>query len=175
MTATAAPAVALIWAMSDNGVIGRAGGLPWRLPEDMRYFMATTSRKAVIMGRKTFESMKAPLPRRRNIVITRSEDYERPGIDVAPSLEGALAIAADYSAQHHLDEICVAGGSDIYRVALPRADRLYVTRVHAQIDGDVHFPAVPWHDFEQRWSRRFAALPAHDHDFTIEMWTRRAP
>lgn len=169
-----APAIALIWAMADNGVIGAAGGLPWRLPEDLRFFMMTTSRKAVIMGRKTFESMKAPLPRRRNIVVTRDAGYDRAGIDVAASFDHAVALAAIHSAEQRLDEIAVAGGSEIYRLALPRADRLYVTRIHAEIDGDTVFPPVPWDAFERCWQRRYDNLPAHDHSFTIEMWERPA-
>jgi dihydrofolate reductase len=170
-----APKLALIWAMADNGVIGAAGGLPWRLPQDLRFFMMTTSRKAVIMGRKTFESMKAPLPRRRNIVVTRDAGYDRAGIDVAASFEGAVDIATRYSAEQRLDEIAVAGGSEIYRLALPQADRLYVTRIHAEIDGDTMFPAVPWDAFARCWHRRYDDLPAHDHSFTIEMWERPTP
>ncbi len=160
--------------MARNGVIGNAQGLPWRLPEDLRFFMRTTARKPVIMGRKTFETMKAPLPRRLNIIVTRDASYAREGISVATSLDAALEIARVYCAAQGLDELIVAGGSEIYRQALPLAQRLYVTTVAAEPSGDTVFPDVDWSAWERCWYREFTALDAHDHDFSIAQWRRRA-
>lgn len=159
--------------MARNRVIGSNQGLPWRLPEDMRFFMMTTTGKPVIMGRKTFESMKAPLPRRLNIVVTREAGYVREGVQVAGSFEAALAFARTYCEEMHCNEIIVAGGSEIYRLALPHAGRLYVTRIAADIEGDTHFPEMDWSGWQQCWKRDYLQLPAHDYDFSIAQWQVR--
>ncbi|MEM1433811.1 MAG: dihydrofolate reductase [Pseudomonadota bacterium] len=168
------PAVALIWAMTRNGVIGAAQGLPWRLPDDMRFFMMTTAAKPVVMGRKTFESMKAPLPRRTNIVVTRDAAYDRSGIQVAPSLPAALDVARGVCSETGRDELIVAGGAEIYRQALPHAQRLYVTLIDAEIDGDTVFPEVPWDRFRTVWRHDFGQRPAHDYSFSIAMYEVQA-
>lgn len=164
------PAVALIWAMTRNGVIGAAQGLPWRLPDDMRFFMMTTAAKPVVMGRKTFESMKAPLPRRTNIVVTRDSAYDRKGIRLAPSLPAALAVARDVCSETGRDELIVAGGAEIYRQALPYAHRLYVTHIDAELEGDTVFPEVPWDRFRMVWRHDFGQRPAHDYPFSIALY-----
>lgn len=169
-----APAVALIWAMTRNRVIGRSGGLPWRLPEDLQFFMRTTTSKPNIMGRKTLESMKAPLPRRANIVITRQADYSRPGVEVAGDLDGALAMARRHCTEAGRDELMVIGGAEIYRQALPLADRLYVTHIEVDLEGDTHLPEVNWSRFEERWRCDFGHPPAHDFPFSIAMYEVRA-
>ena len=115
--------LALIWAMAENGLIGAGGGLPWRLPDDMRHFMDTTMGKPVIMGRKTFESMKAALPGRANIVLTRDRTWRRDGAEVVGDLDAALALAEARAGAHGVDEVMVIGGADIYALALPRARR----------------------------------------------------
>lgn len=120
--------------MAENRVIGRAGRLPWRLPADMRYFKQLTSGHTVIMGRKTFESMDGPLPDRRNVVLTRRGDYHPAGTTVVRDLDQALALAVGES------EVFVVGGAEVYRLALPRADRLYLTVVHTTVEGDTAFP-----------------------------------
>lgn len=131
--------VTLVAAVAENGVIGREGGLPWRLSTDMRRFKATTMAKPVVMGRKTWESFpKRPLPGRRNIVITRDRGYEAEGAEIAGGLEEALALARAERAA----EVCVIGGGEIYAQALPFADRLDITHVLANIDGDTRFPAI---------------------------------
>ena len=168
------PAIALIWAMTRNGVIGAAQGLPWRLPDDMRFFMMTTAAKPVIMGRKTFESMKAPLPRRTNIVVTRDVAYDREGIRVAQSLPAALDVARDVCSDTGRDELIVAGGAEIYRQALPQAHRLYVTLIDAEIDGDTFIPDVDWHRFRLIWRHEFGQRPAHDYPFSIAMYEVQA-
>lgn len=131
--------VTLVVAVAENGVIGRDGGMPWRLSTDMRRFKATTMGKPVVMGRKTWESFpKRPLPGRHNIIVTRDPAYAAEGASVVASLEAALALARGEGAE----EVCVIGGGEVYAAALPCADRLDVTHIMAQIDGDTRFPAI---------------------------------
>ena len=135
--------VALIAAIADNGVIGNKGGMPWRLPADLRQFRRLTMGHHLILGRKTWQSIGKPLEGRRILVLSRSETVEPPGAEPCPSLDEALAIAEAAGD----DEPFVAGGAEIYRLALPRADRLYLTRVHARPAGDVRFPTLD----AERW------------------------
>jgi dihydrofolate reductase len=128
--------VALIAAVAENGVIGRDGGLPWRLPADLRRFKALTLGKPVIMGRRTWQSIGRPLPGRRNIVVSRDPDFTAEGVEVVASLDAALDRVAD------VEEAMVIGGGEIYVQALPRADRLHITHVHATVAGNAHFPAI---------------------------------
>ena len=133
------PVIALIVAVAENGVIGREGKLPWRIPEDMKWFRERTAGKPLIMGRKTWESFpKRPLPGRTNIVITRDRGYQAEGAVVVVSFEAALDVAAG----EEPDEVMVLGGAEIYRLALPRATRIYLTRVHAAVEGDTYFPPL---------------------------------
>ncbi len=167
--------VALIWAMAENRVIGRDNRLPWRLPTDMQFFMHSTVAKPVIMGRNTFESMKAPLPGRTNIVVTRSADYAlrvAPGVQVASSFESALELAQAVCERDQRTEMMVAGGSAIYAAGLAVATRLYVTTVHADIEGDTYFPVVDWEQWRNVWSRRYEIDARHKHPFTIAQWDR---
>jgi len=129
----------LVVAIARNGVIGRGGGLPWRLSTDLKRFKAITMGKPVIMGRKTWESIGRPLPGRFNIVVSRNRAFAAEGAAMAGSLEEAIAIA---EREGEGDEICVIGGSDIFREALPRADLLHVTHVDADVEGDVFFPEI---------------------------------
>lgn len=135
--------IAIYVAIAANGVIGREGGLPWRLSSDLKRFKADTMGKPVIMGRKTWESIGRPLPGRPNIVVTRDGAYDAPGAEVAGSLEDAIGIAEGLAAGlPAADEICVIGGGEIYRQALPLAARLHVTHVIAEPEGDTRFPAI---------------------------------
>lgn len=165
--------ISLIWAMAENGVIGRGSSLPWRLPKDMQFFMAATMGKPVIMGRKTFESMKAPLAGRTNIVMTRDPGYERAGVKVVPNFAEALKAAKAQCLVDGVGEIMVAGGAEIYRLALAVATRLYVTRVHAEVDGDTYFPEVDWSDWEEARTESFDADDRHSHPFSISVYNRR--
>ena len=166
--------IALIWAMAANGVIGRDNRLPWRLPADMQFFLMTTMSKPVIMGRKTFESMKAPLPGRTNIVVTRNASYQAaPGVVVVDSFDIALDRAREQCLADGRDEIMVAGGEGIYKLALPQATRLYVTQVQADIDGDTKFTDVDWSQFSQLWRREYPADRRHPHAFSISQWDRK--
>lgn len=138
--------LSLILARADNGVIGKEGALPWRLPEDMRHFKALTMGKPCIMGRKTWESLPAkfrPLPGRANLVVTRQTGFPAPGARAAPSLEAALAAVPE------AEEVLVIGGAMLYAAALPAACRIYLTEIHAEYDGDAFapdFPAAEWRE-----------------------------
>ena len=136
------PRLVLVAAVAENGVIGRDGGMPWRLPGDLKHFKKTTLGKPVIMGRRTFESIgRKPLPGRQNIVLTRDKDFRADGVTVAATLDEALQIAEREAAKLSAGEIAVIGGSTLYEETLPRADRLYLTEVHASPEGDTHFPS----------------------------------
>jgi len=138
------PHIALVVAVADNGVIGRDGGLPWRLPDDLKYFKQVTIGHAIVMGRRTYESIGRPLPNRLNIVLSRSGDFAAEGVEVAPSFDRAIEIA---NAAGH-DRLFVVGGRAVYEAALPLADELHVTHVRADVPGDVTFPSIDpqhWH------------------------------
>jgi dihydrofolate reductase len=129
--------VSLIAAAGANGVIGRRSALPWHLPADLRHFKQLTLGHHLILGRKTWEAVGKPLPGRRTIVVTRRPDYALPdGVERAASIEEALARAE----RQGEDEAFVAGGAEIYRASLPRADRIYLTRIHHDFAGDASFP-----------------------------------
>ncbi|KOO48839.1 dihydrofolate reductase [Viridibacillus arvi] len=128
--------ISLIVAHDENNVIGLNNAMPWHLPGDLAYFKRTTMGKPMIMGRKTFESIGKPLPGRTNIVITRDEEYAREGIIIVHSLEEALA-----QAEKESEEIMIIGGEQIFRMTLPMADRLYVTKIEKQYEGDTFFPS----------------------------------
>ncbi len=133
--------IGLIWAQAANGVIGRDNTIPWRIPEDLAHFRATTIGAAVVMGRRTWESLPPrfrPLPGRRNVVLSRDPAWSADGAEVAHSLDDALRAGAD---------VWVIGGAEVYAAALPRADVLEVTELQDAFDGDIHAPAIDasWH------------------------------
>ncbi len=131
--------ISLILAVSRNGVIGRNGAIPWRISTDMRRFRTLTIGKPIIMGRKQYDTVGKPLEGRDNIVITRNPGFVAPGILGVPNLDAALQLAAKLARQRGADEIMVIGGAQIYALALPKADRVYISRVEADVDGDVRF------------------------------------
>lgn len=128
--------LSLIVAAGENNEIGKAGKMPWHLPADLRHFKTVTLGKPVIMGRRTFESIGKPLPERRNIVVTRDQKWRTAGCEVAHSLPEALVMAAGEP------EIMLIGGGQLYREAVPRAQRIYLTRVHAEFNADTFFPTL---------------------------------
>ncbi len=128
--------LALVAAVAKNGVIGKDGGLPWRLPEDLRHFKNVTTGHAMVMGRKTYDSIGRPLPNRRNLVVSRTEGLVLEGVEVFGDLEAALQAAWQTD-----DEPRVIGGGTIYAQAIERATTLYLTEVDREIEGDVQFPA----------------------------------
>jgi dihydrofolate reductase len=143
--------IALVVAVARNGVIGRDGGLAWKISDDLRRFREITLGKPVIMGRKTFDSIGRPLPERVNIVVTRrGGDIE--GALAAGSVEEALRLGFEAAAHLDTDEICVIGGAEIYAATLPLASRVYLTEVEAEVAGDTFFPSLD----PGAWSRRGA-------------------
>lgn len=164
--------VSIVVAVAQNGVIGQGGGLPWRLPADLRFFKRVTMGHHLIMGRKTWDSIGRPLPGRTMVVLTRDQSAAFPGARVVHALPEALALvqAAGDS------EACVIGGAEIFALALPLADRFYLTRVHAHVEGDVRFPA-PVHDgrwlAEHRWVEVAREEHAADdqHAFAFDLCT----
>ncbi|WP_203363807.1 dihydrofolate reductase [Bacillus sp. REN10] len=135
--------ISFIWAMDQNGVIGKDNQLPWRLPEDLKFFKETTMGHPIVMGRKTFESIGKPLPGRENVILTRDRHYEAEGCTVVYSVEELVQKAEQE------DELFITGGAEIFRLMLPFADRLYVTVIEESFDGDTYFPnELDWEDWE---------------------------
>lgn len=134
--------LAAIVAQAENRVIGNQNRLPWHLPEDLKYFKSVTLGKPVIMGRKTFESIGRPLPGRPNIVVSRDQSYQPDGVDVVHSLEAAIERAEQLLLINGGDEALLIGGAELYKQALDRVQRLYLTQVHAEVEGDAWFPAL---------------------------------
>lgn len=163
----------MIWAMARNRVIGRDNHLPWHLARDMRHFMTTTRGHPVIMGRRTFESMnRRPLPDRANIVVTSDANYQAPGAVVVADLEAALAEARRRCAELGVAEVFITGGARLYRLGLDLADRLYVTEVDADVEGDTCFPDLDWAPWRRVSSESFPADAANDYPFTISIFER---
>ena len=159
--------VSLLVAMDEGRGIGRAGRLPWRLSTDLKRFRELTMGHHIIVGRKTFESIGKPLPGRLNVVVTRDTNYHRDGVTVVHSVDAALAAAGA------AEEVMVIGGADLFRLFLPRAERVHLTRVHGDIAGDIRWEPLD----ETRW-RRITAEPhpadeRHSHAMTFEMWEKR--
>ncbi|WP_159948268.1 dihydrofolate reductase [Rhizobium sp. 18065] len=142
--------IVIIVAVSRNGVIGRDGDMPWKLSTDLKRFKALSMGKPLIMGRKTFESVGSkPLPGRPHVIVSRNSRIEMPGVETVASLDAALSRARALAEASGVNEVCVVGGGEIYRQALPYADILYVTHVETEIDGDTHFPEIDPAVFEQ--------------------------
>ncbi|WP_341643697.1 dihydrofolate reductase [Thauera sp. SDU_THAU2] len=160
-----APEITLIAAVARNGVIGRDNGLPWRLKADMQHFRAMTMGHPVVMGRKTWESLGRPLSGRRNVVVTRDTRFRAEGAEAFHSPEAALAAASD------AERIFVIGGAQLYATLLPRADRLELTEVWADVEGDAHFPLFDRSDFVEE--RRDARTADVDNDFDFDFVSYR--
>jgi dihydrofolate reductase len=160
------PRVTLVVAVADNGVIGRDNALPWHLPEDLKRFKRITLGKPIVMGRKTFESIGRPLPGRLNIVLTRDVHYRREGVAVVHDVEGALSAAGG------VEEVMVIGGSDLFRLFLPRATRVHITRVHGDVAGDIYWPALNAEEWRVVEREEFAADERHAYPMTFESWER---
>ncbi|AOY93275.1 diacylglycerol kinase [Cupriavidus sp. USMAA2-4] len=155
----------LIVAKARNGVIGRDNALPWRLPEDLAHFKRTTMGAPVVMGRKTWDSIGRPLPGRRNIVVSRNPALQLAGAEVATSLEEAQRLCVG------AEQIFLIGGAQLYAEALPSADRLVVTEIDADVEGDAHFPAID----RSRWlevSRETHRSEANGFDYAFVVYER---
>ncbi len=161
--------VSLIVAASENGVIGRNNALPWSLPNDLKYFRKVTEGHPVIMGRKTFESIGKPLPNRVNIVLT-SKYLDVKSCKVASSMSQALTMALESKPQ----EVFIIGGREVFGKALEQshADRIYLTRVHAQVDGDVTLPDIDWSKWKEISAERHEADEKHAYPYTFFVYER---
>ena len=163
--------VSIIVAVANNAVIGRGGALPWHLPEDLRRFKRLTMGHSIVMGRRTWESIARRLPGRRMVVVSRQAGYQTglEGVFAAASLDEALQFAESAGE----DETFVIGGAKLYSEALPRADRLYVTRVEADVTGDVWFPAVDWRSWQLVSDESYPADASHEYSMRFEVYERR--
>ena len=160
--------VSVIVALDEAGTIGRDGGLPWHLPDDLRRFKAVTMGHVLLMGRKTCESIGRALPGRRSLVLSRDPDWQPPdGVEKVPDLDTALARAAG------AERLFVIGGAEVFRAALPLADELLVTRVHASVRGDVRFPDVTWDTWTLVDDDYHPADARHPFAFRFQRFARR--
>ena len=168
------PSIALVVARARNGVIGRDGGLPWRLRSDLQRFKSVTIGKPCIMGRKTWESLPLqPLPGRLNLVLTRDGSFEALGAVVVQSLSEALSMAREQATEGGVDEICVIGGTALFEATLPRAKRLYLTEVDAEPEGDAVFPPLDESQWTEVSREPHPAGDRDDHPFTFRVLERR--
>jgi dihydrofolate reductase len=161
-------------ARAKNGVIGRGGGLPWRLASDMALFKRLTMGKPVIMGRKTWDSLqRRPLPGRTNIVLSRDGSFEPAGAVVCGDFAEAVQIGREQAAEDGAEEVCVIGGAALFAMALPRARRIYLTEVDAEIEGDVSLPAFDEQAWREVSREAHAAGPGDDHAYVFRVLERR--
>lgn len=162
--------LALIAAVADNGVIGRDNRLPWHLPEELQYFKRVTLGKPVLMGRRTFESIGRPLPGRDNIVVSRNWHESPAGVRLCRSPEEGVALARQCALERGTSEVMIIGGGELYRWALPLADRLYLTLVHVDVDGDARFPEwrhEGWREAESELCHSESGL-----DYSLTIWEK---
>jgi dihydrofolate reductase len=161
--------ISLIVAASSNNVIGINNRLPWHLPTDMKFFKNTTWGMPVIMGRKTFESMNGKaLPGRKNIIITSQENFNTKDAVVVNSVREAFIAAEETDCK----EVFIIGGGEIFRTLIHKADRIYITRVHTVLKGDIFFPDIDERDWMQVYKKDCFADVKHEYNFTIEIWNR---
>jgi dihydrofolate reductase len=163
----------LIVAVAENGVIGADGAIPWRLKSDMQRFKALTSGKPIVMGRKTFISLKRPLPHRTNIVITRDANFRSAGAVVTTSMEAARAVARGDALRRSAAEIAVIGGAEIYAQFMDSADRLEITEVHASPPGGTRLAAIDRSKWEEVARERHASGPDDSVPFSYVTYRRR--
>jgi len=167
--------ISLVVAIAENGVIGRDGGLPWHISSDLKTFRRVTMGKPLIMGRRTFQSLKRPLDGRDNIVVSRDESFRHEGAIVAADFAAALASAERCAQARGVDEIMVIGGTEIFSAALPLARFIYKTRVHGRPCGDAVFPAIDWSQWRELAREPLGKGPKDEFASTFVLLERRAP
>jgi len=165
--------LSVIVAVAENGVVGVNNALPWYIPDDLQYFKRTTLGKPIVMGRKTYESIGRPLPGRTNIVISRNPDFSAEGVRVVSSLPDALTLAEDVALIDGSDELMVIGGAAIYAAAIPMANRLYVTQIHAVVEGDAFLPDVDWQGWHESSRDFHKAIDPNPYDFSFVVYDRK--
>ncbi|UZE95535.1 dihydrofolate reductase [Alkalimarinus alittae] len=163
----------IIVAMAENRVIGRNNKLPWYLPNDLKYFKSVTMGKPIIMGRKTFESIGKPLPGRLNLVITRNTAWQHDGVTVVHTFEEAFAKAEATALINGVDEVMIIGGDQIYQSSLDLVDRIYLTKVHAEVEGDAWFTEVDWPQWEETAREDFKAEGSNPYDYSFIVYERK--
>lgn len=161
--------ISFIVATSENNVIGKNNKLPWHLPTDMKYFKNVTWAMPVIMGRKSFEALGEPLRGRTNIVVTRNKGWHATGVQTVPSIDQAITLAAQTDAK----EIFITGGGEIFRAALPSADRIYLTRVHENFDGDAFFPELDEDEWKLVSNRDCPPDEKNPYAMSFQVWERK--
>lgn len=161
------PTQSIIVAMSLNGCIGKDNALPWHLRDDLQNFKRLTSHKPIIMGRKTHESIGRPLPNRFNIVVSRDKSFTANGCKLANSIEQALDEAKQWCQEQQCDELFVIGGAEIYAQCLPSSDRMYLTKVDVELQGDAWFPALDMDEWHETARQEFAQSEQNDFDFSV--------
>jgi len=166
--------IVLLVAVADNGVIGSAGTIPWRLKTDQQRLKAMTMGKPVVMGRKTFTSLRRPLPGRTNIVVTRDANFRGPGAVVTTSFADARAVATGDALRRSANEIAVIGGAEIYAQWMPIADRLEITEVHARPEGDTYLAAIELADWKEVARVRNSSSSDDSVDFSYVTYRRRS-
>lgn len=159
--------ISLIWAMGENRVIGKNNKLPWHLPEDLKFFKRTTLGHPVAMGRKTWLSLGKPLPGRENIVITRNTEFSPSGATVLNSIHQLIT----YSQEKH-EEVFVIGGAEIYEAVLPYADRLYITVIHEEFDGDTYFPEIDVSQWKNISNEKGIKDEKNPYDYEFKIYER---
>lgn len=164
--------ITLVVAVAENGIIGRAGALPWRMPSDLKTFRRLTLGKPVVMGRKTFQSLGKPLDGRDNIVVTRDSTFAAPGAHVVADLGAALDLGRALAAERGVAEVAVIGGGEIYRAALALADQVYLTRVAARPEGDATFPDLDPATWQETSREPIPRGPRDDHDAELVVYDR---
>lgn len=165
----------LVVAVAQNGVIGVAGDLAWRISDDLKWFKKTTMGKPILMGRKTFDSIGKPLPGRDNIVVTRSRDFSPPGVFITRSVEAGLKLGTACARAGETQELCIIGGAEIYAQTLACADRIYLTRVAAQVEGDAFFPELDSDDWREMSVGGASKNERNDHDCEFFILDRKSP
>lgn len=163
--------ISIIVAVAENGIIGRGGDLPWRLSDDLKQFKRLTMGHTIIMGRRTWESIGRALPGRRTVVVTRQTDYSI--ADESVKIAASLGDAIDLAATSGDDETFIVGGAELYRESLGRADRIYLTRDLAKVDGDTAFPDVNWSDWQLVESEEHVENEKNEHAYRFETYDRR--
>jgi len=171
--AGASLALVLVAAIAENGVIGRAGALPWRLKTDMRHFRGLTAGYPVVMGRRTYAAIGKPLRDRTSIVVSRNGAFAAPGVAVAPNLAAALDVARGDALRRGVAAIMIAGGADLYAQTIGCAARLEITRVHASPQGDAVFPAIDPAQWRETARREHPAGPDDEAPFTTLTYERK--
>jgi len=167
------PVIIIVAAVGENGVIGRDGGLPWRLKSDLKHFRAITWGKPVIMGRKTYQTLQRPLPGRTNFVVTRKGKFSAAGVLVTPALENALTAGRGDALRRGASEIAVVGGAEIYAQTLPLAYRIELTLVHMRPKGETLFPAIDTEAWEETERSEHGAGPDDEAPFAFVSYRRR--